>query len=298
MTLKQYSVALLASALSVHAAMAASASAQPSAPAAGSKGNILVLLSSESQLPLQNGKTMQTGYYLNEFGVPADALLKVGYKLVIATPKGNRPPVDPHSVDAKFFGGNAAEMTRIQNEINQLPGMQDSESVQEVLKAGHLSQYKAVFIPGGHAPLIDLMNNRDVGKLLTYFHQHKLPTAAICHGPITLLSAQNDPQGYEDALIAGKKAVSHNWIYRGYHMTIFSKAEEQQFESSLNGNRLRFYPETAITTAGGKFSTGGNWHSHVVVDRELITGQNPMSDHELVQALLLKLQQRPSARHS
>lgn len=296
MRMKHYGFALLASAVSIHAAIAAPASTQT--PVAGSKGEILVLLSSESQLPLQNGKTMQTGYYLNEFGVPADVLLKAGYKLVIATPKGNKPPVDPHSVDAKFFGGNAAEMARIQTEINQLPGMQDSESVQEVLKAGHLSQYKAVFIPGGHAPLIDLMNNRDVGKLLTYFHQHKLPTAAICHGPITLLSAQKDPQGYEDALIAGKKAVSHDWIYRGYHMTIFSKAEEQQFESSQHGNRLRFYPETAITTAGGKFSSGGNWHSHVVVDRELITGQNPMSDHELVQALLLKLQQKTAVQHS
>lgn len=43
---------------------------------AAAKGEVLVLLSSEHQLPLQDGKRYATGYYLNEFGVPADQLLK------------------------------------------------------------------------------------------------------------------------------------------------------------------------------------------------------------------------------
>jgi hypothetical protein len=57
--------------------------------AVDSKGQILVLLSSERQLQLQDGKTEPTGYYLNEFGVPADAFIKAGYELVLASPKGN-----------------------------------------------------------------------------------------------------------------------------------------------------------------------------------------------------------------
>lgn len=54
---------------------------------AAPKGEVLVLLSSEHQLPLQDGKRYATGYYLNEFGVPADQLLKAGYKLVLVTPR-------------------------------------------------------------------------------------------------------------------------------------------------------------------------------------------------------------------
>ena len=39
--------------------------------AAASKGKVLVLLSSETQLELADGSQYPTGYYLNEFGVPA-----------------------------------------------------------------------------------------------------------------------------------------------------------------------------------------------------------------------------------
>ena len=57
---------------------------------AAPKGEVVVLLSSEHRLPLQDGKQYPTGYYLNEFGVPADQLLKAGYKLVLVTPKAMR----------------------------------------------------------------------------------------------------------------------------------------------------------------------------------------------------------------
>ena len=83
------------------------------AQAETSKGQILVLLSSESQMQLQDGKTLSTGYYLNEFGVPADAFMQAGYELVLATPKGNAPAVDEKSVTAQYFGGSEAEMQRI-----------------------------------------------------------------------------------------------------------------------------------------------------------------------------------------
>ena len=53
---------------------------------------VLVLLSSETHMTLADGSTYETGYYLNEFGVPADKLQKAGYELVLATPKGNARP--------------------------------------------------------------------------------------------------------------------------------------------------------------------------------------------------------------
>ncbi|ERI51026.1 hypothetical protein N878_24090, partial [Pseudomonas sp. EGD-AK9] len=154
--------------------------------AAEPKGQVLVLLSSENQLALKDGQHYATGYYLNEFGVPADRLLKAGYELVLVTPRGNAPSVDQKSVDPQYFGGDAAEMQRIQQVVAGLPGIDDSLSLDEVL-AGDLGQYEGLFIPGGHAPLIDLANNPQVGALLRHFHQAGKPTAAICHGPIALL---------------------------------------------------------------------------------------------------------------
>lgn len=137
--------------------------------------------------------------------------------------------------------------------------------------------------------MIDLANNPQVGALLRHFHQAGKPTAAICHGPIALLSAQDDPVGYQASLSRGQKPTASNWIYQGYRMTIFADPEEQAFESSLNGDRILFYPAQAMAGAGGDMRYAQAWSPNVVVDRELITGQNPFSDHALVQALLHKL---------
>lgn len=263
------------------ALLCASATAAP-------KGEVLVLLSSENRLPLKDGKQYPTGYYLNEFGVPADHLLKAGYKLVLVTPKGNAPSVDERSVDPQYFAGDAAEMKRIEKLVASLPGIDDTLSLKEVLD-GDLDHYAGLLIPGGHAPLIDLANNPQVGALLRHFHQAGKPTAAICHGPISLLSAQADPAAYQAALVRGEKAAAKDWIYQGYRMTIFADAEEQVFESSLNGDRILFYPAKAMEGAGASTSYAQAWSPNVVVDRELITGQNPFSDHELGKALVSKL---------
>ncbi|MDR6985090.1 putative intracellular protease/amidase [Rheinheimera pacifica] len=259
--------------------------------AADSKGQILVLLSSESQMQLQDGKTLSTGYYLNEFGVPADAFIKAGYELVLATPKGNAPAVDEKSVTVQYFAGSEAEMQRISQVVAAIPGIDDTLSLKEVIDGG-LAQYRAVFIPGGHAPLIDLANNPEVGTILTHFNAQAKPTAAICHGPIALLSAQQNPQQYLQALVQQSPATAGNWIYAGYKMTIFSDAEEAVFEASLNGDKLQYYPGKAMQQAGGAMQYSEAWTPNVVVDRELITGQNPFSDKALAQAVLEQLQQQ------
>lgn len=258
---------------------------------AAPKGEVLVLLSSETELPLQNGKTYPSGYYLNEFGVPADALLRAGYQLTIVTPKGNQPKPDQGSIDPTYFGGNASEMRRIQGVVESLTAPGKIKPLAEVLKSG-LERYAGVFVPGGHAPLIDLSNNPEVGALLRHFHEQGKPTAAICHGPITLLAAQDDPRAYEQALANKSQPQANNWIYRDYQMTIFSDPEEKVFEGSLKGDKLRYYPAKAMAQAGGHMKFADAWQPNVVVDRELITGQNPFSDHALAEALIEALNKR------
>ena len=117
--------------------------------AQSAQGEVLVLLSSEHQLSLQNGEHYATGYYLNEFGVPADQLLKADYRLVLVTPRV-MPRVDPRSVDPQYFAGDATEMRRIEKVVQGLPDIGDTLSVKVL--AGDLDRYAGLFIPGGHAP--------------------------------------------------------------------------------------------------------------------------------------------------
>ncbi|MDM3891137.1 type 1 glutamine amidotransferase domain-containing protein [Pseudomonas juntendi] len=257
---------------------------------AAPKGEVLVLLSSETEMPLQDGKTLPTGYYLNEFGGPADALLRAGYQLTVATPKGNQPKADPRSIDPVYFAGKAGEMRRIQGGVESLTAPDHVRSLAEVMKSG-LGRYDGVFIPGRHAGLIDLSNNPKVGQLLQHFHAQGKPTAPICRGPIALLAAQDDPGSYEQALVNSRLDQARNWAYSGYRMTIFSDAEEKVFEDSLKGEKLRYYPAKAMAQAGGQMQFADAWQPKVVVDRELITGQNPFSDHALATEFIKSLNQ-------
>jgi hypothetical protein len=65
------------------------------------RAKVLVLVSSGHGLPLQDGKVYSgAGYYLNELPVPVRALMKNGYEITFANPKGNTPQLDVKVSDA------------------------------------------------------------------------------------------------------------------------------------------------------------------------------------------------------
>jgi len=88
-----------------------------------SKGKILIVLSSEHVLPLKDGKTFETGYYLNELTVPAQKFAEAGYELVFADPKGNVPAVDQSSISTDYFGGSQEALESAQRFQGTLTGL-------------------------------------------------------------------------------------------------------------------------------------------------------------------------------
>jgi len=254
------------------------------------KGKVLVLVSSGRGLPLKDGKVYTgAGYYLNELTVPVRALMKEGYEITFANPKGNAPQVDVHSEVPDFFGGDAAKLQDYMIFRDGLTGLRDPARIADVIASG-LDQYDAVFVPGGHGPMEDLLDDPDAGIVMRHFHKTSKPTAVLCHGPISLLSALPNSKEFVAALAAGDVTGAHEkakgWIYAGYKMTIFSTTEEQQREPQEIGGKVLFYPDFALRTAGGNVSALAPWTSYVVQDRELISGQNPFSDQALLKLLL------------
>ena len=246
------------------------------------KGKVLVLVSSGHGLPLKDGKVYTgAGYYLNELTVPVRALMKEGYEITFANPKGNTPQMDVHSAVADFFGGDEAKLQDYLKFRDTLTGLKNPTRISDVIASG-LDQYDAVFVPGGHGPMMDLLDDPDAGTVMRHFHETSKPTAVLCHGPISLLSALPNSKEVVAALAAGDaagaQAKAQGWIYSGYKMTIFSTAEEQQREPLEIGGKVLFYPDFALSTAGGDVSVLAPWTSYVLQDRELISGQNPFSD--------------------
>ena len=257
------------------------------------KGKVLVLVSSGRGLPLKDGKVYTgAGYYLNELTVPVRALMGEGYEITFANPKGNTPQMDVHSAVPDFFGGDEARLQDYLKFRDTLTGLKNPRRISDVIASG-LDQYDAVFVPGGHGPMMDLLDDPDAGTVMRHFHKTAKPTAVLCHGPISLLSALPNSTEFVAALAAGDPAAhakAQGWIYAGYQMTIFSTAEEQQREPLEIGGKVLFYPDFALQTAGGEVSVAAPWQSYVLQDRELISGQNPFSDQALLKLLLPALE--------
>ena len=254
---------------------------------------MLVVLSDEATLDLKAGKTFQTGFYLNELMQPVKMLLDAGHTVTFATPNGKAPTLDKGSVNAMFFGGDQAALDAHQKLLEQLR-LTDSAnspvvSLARVEQQGY-GKYDAVYVPGGHAPMQDLLTSPALGKVLAAFHQDGKPTALVCHGPIALLSAMPDAKGFTVKLAQGATPAQPKWIYSGYKVTVFTNDEEEASKAQLGGGEMKFYPQTALQKAGLQFSKAANWQGNMVTDRELITGQNPASAPLVGKELLARLQ--------
>ena len=243
--------------------------------------NVLVVLSDSDHLDLKDGKVFSTGFYLNELMQPVKLLLDAGHTVTFATPTGKAPTLDRSSDDKMYFNNDVAALQTHKALLQQLkitsPGESPVISLSRVEQVGY-EHFDAVYIPGGHAPMQDLLHSQALGKLLNNFHQTGKTTALVCHGPIALLSTLTDPTAFTRQLETGKATTANNWTYAGYKFTVISNQEEEIAKGLLNGGAMKFYPQTALEKAGGVFSSNtAPWASHVVVDRELVTGQNPAS---------------------
>jgi putative intracellular protease/amidase len=122
--------------------------------------------------------------------------------------------------------------------------------------------------------MVDLVDNPDVGWAIETLHAKDRTVAALCHGPVALLSAGEGPDG--------------DWLFDGYKMTAFTDEEEDQ--TLLGRAGMPYYIEHRLKGAGGIYDDGdAAWASHVVVDRNLITAQNPASSEAAADAVLKRL---------
>ncbi|EOI1436691.1 type 1 glutamine amidotransferase domain-containing protein [Cronobacter malonaticus] len=257
--------------------------------------SVLVVLSDSDHLDLKDGKVFPTGFYLNELMQPVKRLLDAGHQVTFATPNGLAPTLDKSSDDKMYFNNdvNAWRMHRALLDKLKLTSAASSPviSLARAAQRGY-GEFDAIYIPGGHAPMQDLLTSPALGKALAAFHAAGKPTALVCHGPIALLSTLPDAPAFTRQLAeTGNAAAQPGWIYAGYRMTVISNAEEEIAKGLLpKGGAMKFYPQTALEQAGGKYSSNTEpFTSHIVTDRELITGQNPASATAVAQALLERL---------
>jgi len=242
---------------------------------------VLMLLTSSRQLPLRGGDLLQCGFWAEEFLIPWGILRDGGWPVVIATPDGEEPRVDPQSLDPTNLDGDPKRRERYLAELQTLApilaGPLDLRRLDDVA----LQSLRGVFIPGGNGPLQDLPGSIDVARLLQHCERRGSPVATLCHGAAALLATTAD----------GRRAFS------GYTVSCFTKAEEES--TSLSG-RWPFHLEEALRDAGFHTDLGPAWSEHWVRDRGLLSGQNPASAAALTRAFVAQMEairQHKGSRH-
>jgi len=223
---------------------------------------ILIVLTSHGALGNTGHKT---GFWMEEFAAPYYTLKDAGAEIVLASPHGGQPPIDPTSAEPD----NQTEATkRFDSDKDLQHLLAQTKKLSEVAA----DDFDAVFYPGGHGPLWDLTNDKDSIRLIESFWKNKKPVAAVCHAPAVLLHAK-DEKG--NALVKNKR------------ITGFSNSEEAAANLT---DVVPFLLEDELKKTGGIYSKKEDWASYVIKDGLLITGQNPASSKEVAKQLLSLLQ--------
>lgn len=165
------------------------------------------------------------------------------------------------------------EAEKVKTELTTNPMLMEPRDLSSITDE-ELESFDGVFFPGGHGPMVDLNENPDVDRIVRHFHHKQQLVSAVCHGPAALLSVGNGPDGA--------------WLFDGYRMSVFSDDEENQVPVGQLG--APWYVEAAIRNKGAVVDNAqAEWISHVVVDRNVVTGQNPASSEAAAAAVLKKL---------
>lgn len=201
---------------------------------------------------MEGGK--QTGIWLSEYAEPYEAFLAKGYQVTTASILGGKAPIDERSL-------KDAEGGKWQAAIRELERTEPLNRVEP-------DRFDVLFLPGGHGTMFDLPGNPVLEKALQIMEASGKLVAAVCHGPAGLVDMKRPDGQY--------------WV-SGRSLTSFTDEEERLVK--LDGS-MPFLLESRLREQGARFTGKAPWSEHVVVDGNLITGQNPQSGMAVARAVI------------
>lgn len=222
---------------------------------------VLMVLTSHDQL----GDTgLKTGFWLEEFAAPYYVFKDAGAEVVLASPAGGQPPLDPKSALPDF-------QTEMTHRFNADPVAQKALANTVKLDTVSQSGFDSVFYPGGHGPLWDLAESPVSIRLIESFERAGKPVGLVCHAP---------------GVLRHVKAADGSALIKGRRVTGFTNGEEAAVELSAV---VPFLIEDEFQKLGGLYHKGPDWAPFVIEDGTLVTGQNPASSEGVAKALVAQL---------
>ncbi|MDP9962263.1 type 1 glutamine amidotransferase domain-containing protein [Chryseobacterium lathyri] len=147
--------------------------------------------------------------------------------------------------------------------------LNNSKNLNEVIN----DSFDCIYLAGGHATMYDFPDDENINKIISQQYENRKMVAAICHGVGGLLNVRLNNGEY---LIKGKSMTGFDW----FEETIARRKREVPFNL-----------EAAIKERGADLKKAFiPMTSNVVVDGNLITGQNPFSSKEMAKVVIEQLE--------
>lgn len=234
-------------------------------PYTGGK-KILVLCTTKKFLQMRNGKYFNTGHQASETFVPIYHMSKCGFTFDFATPDGAPVAIEEWTFAmASSYEGKLREVqSQLQDQLSAPKKMTD------ILPGGivNLEPYAAVFLPGGHGPVIEQHTIESLGKILRAAHEMSLPTISICHGP----------SAFRAAAIGGGE-----FPYKDYKLCVFPDKVDKM--TPKFGYLPGYMKEEDMVEAQlkklGMLVQNKEMDDSICIDRELVTGASQKASQTL-----------------
>lgn len=229
--------------------------------------NILLIVTNVDQYASGNFKT---GLWLSELTHIYHTAKEKGWQMTIASPKGGNTPVDPESLKPLVLDNLSRKYYENPGFINELT---HTKSLNEIKN----ESFDCIYLAGGHGTMYDFPGNTILQTILRDQYESNKMVAAICHGVGGLLNVRLSNGEY---MIKGKNITGFDW----FEETLARRKNEVPFnlEAALK-ERNTHYKKAFIPMT-----------SHVVVDGNLITGQNPFSSKEMAKVVVSELEKQVS----
>jgi putative intracellular protease/amidase len=219
--------------------------------------NVLMVLSAATYWTLADGTRHPTGVWAEEFLEPYRIFTEAGWTIDIATPAGVAPTFDAVSLS----DGGAGSAERAADFSSRIAALDDVLQHPKSVDAVATADYDVLFYPGGHGPMEDLAVDAESGQLIVDAVRSNTTLGVLCHAPAALLAANDRSTG--------------EWVLAGRRMTGFANSEE---ELNHLAAKAPWLVETRLVELGAEYSKAAEpFASHIVVDGQLYTGQNPAS---------------------
>ncbi len=202
-----------------------------------------------------------TGLWLSELSHAYDVFEQRGFEQTIVSPAGGRSPLEPRSLTFPSYDSSAKSW---RTDPGRMALLEHTAAPDAIDPDG----YDAIYFTGGHAVMFDFPGSEGLQRITRAIFERGGIVAAVCHGYCGLLDTTLSDGSY---LVAGRNLTGFSW--REEVLAGVAKLVPYNVEERIQ-KRGAVYSKALLPFV-----------SNVVVDGNLVTGQNPGSAKETATAV-------------